>query len=104
MCPKNKPTTPEHEITIVSEYGITVIRAVYCACDAAESPANQLLRARLIPATLERPQHAFTEGALRRWHHDALISNASAWDHLKKLIALSNVIGTPDHKVDGAMW
>lgn len=92
-CPKTTNRTTAYNITVVSEYGITVMAAIYCQCNDAETRPYQLLRARLVPVTLQKTQHVITEGALRRWQHDSLISNASALDHLKKLDALTNVTG-----------
>lgn len=98
-CPLTDAGTTVHNMTVTSEYGISLMSVIYCQCDGGGTRVEQLLRARLVPATLHRPRHVFTEGALRRWHHDALISNASAWDHIKKLEALTGIIVEADTTV-----
>ncbi|KAH6894792.1 hypothetical protein BKA70DRAFT_1117388 [Coprinopsis sp. MPI-PUGE-AT-0042] len=64
---------------IVDTNGIHSTRLRFCACDGCPSPADQLLQARLFPATFQDPRTAFTFSVLKAYEAHHLESAESAY-------------------------
>lgn len=67
-CPRPAPGTQPDGFTVVDMSGIHQIRLLLCGCPLAPLTRLQLLQAALFPATLERPQTAFTFDLLNTFH------------------------------------
>jgi CxC2 like cysteine cluster associated with KDZ transposases len=64
----------------------------WCCCQGSEPSYAQLLRLRLYPASIERPETAFTFSLLDYFHIDALECKTSASNFYNKLRRLTNSI------------
>ena len=89
-CPGLARRQDPSNITICHTNGIHRCKLQYCNCSGALEKPHQLIRARLWPATLERPQTAFTIPLLRLHDHLWLISKVNANNFMKALQRLSN--------------
>ncbi|EPS99172.1 hypothetical protein FOMPIDRAFT_1091383, partial [Fomitopsis schrenkii] len=65
-----------------------------CCCQAKHNTVSQLLHMGLFPATLERPESAFTFELLRQWDLHFQTSKKSAYDFFKALHRLMDNTGT----------
>ncbi|KAF6752521.1 hypothetical protein DFP72DRAFT_1133715 [Ephemerocybe angulata] len=75
---------------IVDTNGIHSTRIEYCHCLDAPEKAEQLLQARLFPATFRQCRMAFTFGVLDSYHVHHLESAESAYDYIASLRHLTD--------------
>ncbi|TFY50348.1 hypothetical protein EVJ58_g11087, partial [Rhodofomes roseus] len=92
------PCLPEVATPIV--YTVTHINGIHrvpihhCCCPRARDSVSQLLRLRLFPATLERPESAFSFELLRQWDLHFLTSKKGTYDFYEALRRLTDNSGT----------
>ncbi|KAI6148756.1 hypothetical protein BKA82DRAFT_3978415, partial [Pisolithus tinctorius] len=72
-------------LTVVNVTGVHFIPVHWCQCEAAESFQLQLLRAKLFPATFEKPSTAFTFAVLDDFVRDNLECGTSGMNYYSKL-------------------
>ena len=90
-CPHSNSTS-ETVICAVDITGVFHHKLRWCCCQGAEPSYAQLLRLGLYPASIERPQTAFTFSLLDYFHIDALECKTSASNFYNKLRRLTNSI------------
>jgi hypothetical protein len=91
-CP-NAPTgsnSKERLTVIVHTNGIHKLDVEYCYCAHATDEPSQLTCAGLFPATMEKPETAFTFTVLKEFHAHTLSSKKSAYDYFIALQKLTN--------------
>ncbi|ESK93531.1 hypothetical protein Moror_1638, partial [Moniliophthora roreri MCA 2997] len=72
--------------TLVDCNGIHRVLLVFCGCLRADSLRfEQLLLARIFPATVDDPETGFTFECLQDFHIQTLVSKKTAYNHLKSL-------------------
>jgi len=74
----------------VDVLGVFQHRLRWCQCQQAEPAYAQLLRLGLYPASIERPETAFTFSLLDYFHIDAVECKTSANNFFNKLRRLTN--------------
>ncbi|KIO13791.1 hypothetical protein M404DRAFT_120325, partial [Pisolithus tinctorius Marx 270] len=72
-------------LTVIDVTGVHFIPVRWCQCEAAESFWLQLLRAKLFPATFEKPSTAFTFAVLDDFVRDNLECGTSGMNYYSKL-------------------
>ncbi|KAI6142208.1 hypothetical protein BKA82DRAFT_3985410 [Pisolithus tinctorius] len=72
-------------LTVINVTGVHFITVHWCQCEAAESLQVQLLRAKLFPATFEKPSTAFTFAVLDDFVRDNLECGMSRMNYYSKL-------------------
>jgi hypothetical protein len=74
-------------MVIVHTNGIHRVRVQYCRCELVSeaSDAMQLVQAKLFPATMERPETAFTFAVLDDFHLQSLTSKKPVQDYVDAL-------------------
>ena len=90
-CPQFNASS-ETVICVVDVTGVFNHMLRWCCCDGGEPAYAQLLRLGLYPASIERPQTAFTFSLLDYFHIDALECKTSASNFYNKLRRLTNSI------------
>ncbi|EPS93236.1 hypothetical protein FOMPIDRAFT_1094913, partial [Fomitopsis schrenkii] len=97
--------------TLTHTNGVHRVRIQECCCARAHRTVSQLLRAGLFPATLDRPESAFTFHLLRQWDLHFLTSKKSAYDFFEALHRLTDNTGTRPVKnryrelnIAGRLW
>ena len=98
-CPFIRGSMHPLTYTVTHTNGIHRVRVHECWCPRRRDTASQLLRAGLFPATLERPESAFTFDLLRQWDLHFLSSKKSAYDYFEALRRLTDNSGTRTVKV-----
>ncbi|KAH9936583.1 uncharacterized protein B0H18DRAFT_868044, partial [Fomitopsis serialis] len=93
-CRYLRPTATPITYTITHSNGIHRVRLHECHCPHKLDTVSQLLRAGLFPATLERPESAFTFDVLRQWDLHFLASKKGAYDYFEALRRLTDNSGT----------
>lgn len=81
---RNRLPGPGRKTVIVHTNGIHHVCIEYCRCDDVPE-AIQLARSQLFPATMERPETAFTFAVLNDFHMHSLTSKKSALDYVDAL-------------------
>lgn len=77
-------------ITIVSSTGVFKRSILWCRCANVTKPYVQLLRAKLFPASFQRPATAFTFEVLDHFRIDALECKTAAMNFMSKIVRMSN--------------
>ena len=77
-------------IVITHSNGIHTLRIQYCHCQGAPSEPLQLTRARLFPATVTKPESAFSFAVLKDFHIHNLTSKKPLYDYFDALRRLTN--------------
>jgi hypothetical protein len=93
VCPLNiGENKPSDQITVVDSSGIFVHVVKWCKCNGASDQDKhlQLLRHRLFPSTVFKPQTAFTFNVLDEFLIDSLECKTSASSFYSKLRRLTN--------------
>jgi hypothetical protein len=88
-CPHSSPAN-ETLIYIVDVIGVFHHKLRWCCCQDAEPHYAQLLRLGLYPASIERPESAFTFSLLDYFQVDAVECKTSANNFYNKLRRLTN--------------
>ncbi|KAJ7236645.1 hypothetical protein C8J57DRAFT_1194304 [Mycena rebaudengoi] len=78
------------DFTLVDLNGIHQTRFVFCRCDSAPDRLEQLMRARIFPASPDQPKTGFTFNLLRSAHLESLESKKSVYDYAASLCRLTN--------------
>jgi hypothetical protein len=89
-CPNVPNTSPGRRTILVHTNGIHHTRIIYCHCAAAAIEPLQLAQAGYFPATIDRPETAFTFKLLKNFHAHSLSSKKSAYDYYSALQHLTN--------------
>jgi hypothetical protein len=92
---KNRLPGPGRNTVIVHTNGIHHVCIEYCRCDDVPE-AIQLAQSQLFPATMERPETAFTFAVLNDFHMHSLTSKKSAMDYIDALRKHTNA-AFPQH-------
>ncbi|KAH9929427.1 uncharacterized protein B0H18DRAFT_1084196 [Fomitopsis serialis] len=110
-CPSLRSTFLPITYTITHSNGVHCVPIQECHCPGHRATVSQLLRAGLFPATLERPESAFTFEVLRQWDIHFLTSKKGAYDYFQALRRLTDNSGTQKVKnryrelnVAGRIW
>lgn len=84
-----KPVPAPKNFVVVDTSGFHSVSIDFCACNEtriSSQPAVQLLRARLFPASVARPQTAFTFDVLDTFHEVTLQGKLTAYDFYYALL------------------
>ncbi|KAF8326719.1 hypothetical protein F5887DRAFT_899624 [Amanita rubescens] len=90
FCPNRLPESKGRATTVVHTNGIHQIRIEYCHCVNAPAEYEQLAKASLFPATVERPETTFTFQVLKEFHNLSLSSKIPAYDFINALANMTN--------------
>ncbi|EPS93353.1 hypothetical protein FOMPIDRAFT_1136340, partial [Fomitopsis schrenkii] len=93
-CTTLRPADRPIMYTVTHTNGVHRVRIHECGCGAVHNTVSQLLRSRLFPATLDRPESVFTFDLLRQWDLHFLTSKKSAYDFFEALYRLTDNTGT----------
>jgi hypothetical protein len=93
------PSAPIKDFTVVDTTGIHTFPVPFCECIGAPHHRIQLLRAQWMPASVERPQSAFTFDVLDTFHLITLQGKLSAFDFYYALEHKTNNTGIDKPKV-----
>lgn len=82
-CPQVNYTTSIVDFILVDETGVHNTKLAFCKCAAvSQDRLDQLLNARIFPATVNRPTMGFTFNLLRNFHLQTLSSKKSPYDYI----------------------
>lgn len=81
LCPRQAVAT-NHPMTVLHTTGSQQVHINFCRCDGTDW-AIQLFRARLYPATFNRPSTAFSFGALKDFAAFHSVAKVPAHDYLE---------------------
>ncbi|EPS97785.1 hypothetical protein FOMPIDRAFT_1078663, partial [Fomitopsis schrenkii] len=111
QCPFIRGAMRPITYTVTHTNGIHRVPIHQCWCPHQPDTVSQLLRAGLFPATLERPESAFTFDLLRQWDIHFLSSKKGAYDYFEALRRLTDNSGTKTVKnryrelnIAGRVW
>jgi hypothetical protein len=82
--------TSAADFTLVDLNGIHSTRFVFCRCGTAKGRLEQLMEARIFPASTDQPKTGFTFNLLRSAHLESLESKKSVYDYAAALRRLTN--------------
>lgn len=105
-CP-HTPSTANHKplsFTIVHGNGIHDTEIGWCFCAGAGDHVDQLMLARLFPATTDKPQTAFSFSMLREYTVHKLQSKKAAYDYFTSLRRLTDGVFTYDTPVSTVLY
>ena len=102
-CPSVQLDTNSVNFIVVDTNGIHKTRFSFCSCVDHGTRVQQLMRARLFPASTDQPTCAFSFGVLRDFHLQTLESKKSAYDYLGALRRLTNN-AKPDDVPVSELW
>jgi len=91
-CPHLLSGAGAQEITILDVNGIHSLTIGWCRCYNAPELPEQLLTRQIIPATLTRPQTAFTFRVLRLFHMLNHVARTTPWDFTGTMTRLTDNI------------
>lgn len=97
-CPAPLPAT---NFTILDTYAIHEVSLDFCGCETATNTINQLLRARLYPATMKHPRTAATFNLLKRYELLSFESKCSAYQYYQSISRETDNTGTSQPRVSG---
>ncbi|KIJ45388.1 hypothetical protein M422DRAFT_166915, partial [Sphaerobolus stellatus SS14] len=89
-CPYMRDDTGPQKLTIVDINGVHTVTIGWCRCANAPSFFNQLLRRRILPASMKRPRTGFTFRVMRLFHLMNLIAHVTPWDFSSLLHRLTD--------------
>ncbi|KAJ8087598.1 hypothetical protein PM082_006431 [Marasmius tenuissimus] len=84
-CESVAPDSIPVNVTVVDCNGIHTVKIIYCQCPGHSGRFQQVLKARLFPATVDLPQTLFTFDLLKDFHLHTLSSKKTAYDYLYAL-------------------
>jgi hypothetical protein len=90
LCPNRLPESKGRATTVVHINGIHQVRIEFCHCANAPAEHEQLAKAALFPATIERPETTFTFHVLKEFHNLSLTSKIPAYDFVNALTNMTN--------------
>ncbi|KAF8057825.1 hypothetical protein FPV67DRAFT_1455922 [Lyophyllum atratum] len=88
-CPNHPASKPPRATIVIHVNGVHRTLIEYCYCKVVPD-AEQLVRARLFPATMKHPETAMTFAVLKHFHISNLTSKKSAYDYAKTFTSLTN--------------
>ncbi|PPQ76396.1 LOW QUALITY PROTEIN: hypothetical protein CVT26_015366 [Gymnopilus dilepis] len=91
-CPNRAPGSPICNMVVMHTNGFHNVDIGFCACDGSQSPPYQLMAANLFPASLEKPQTAFTHEVLESYQKLSLRSKINAYDFHRSLQEMTNAV------------
>jgi hypothetical protein len=90
-CPNLSNSLSQGRLIVVTHTNsIHTLRIDFCHCHGAASEHLQLIQARLFPATITKPESAFTFGVLKEFHIHNLTSKKPLYDYFDALRRLTN--------------
>ncbi|KIJ22949.1 hypothetical protein M422DRAFT_196506 [Sphaerobolus stellatus SS14] len=92
QCPYVNEGRGIQELTVLDITGVHTISVGFCQCSKGPEPAEQLLLVKLFPATVLRPQTAFSFRALKLFHMVHLTAHTTVWDFIGAMHRLSNCL------------
>lgn len=92
ICPLITDSCIHQNFTVTDTYGIHKINVVFCRCAGSSDHVQQLLRAKLFPATTTQPSSVFTFKVLCHFHKMTNESGSSAYSYFQALRRLTNDI------------
>ena len=95
-CPNLSDITPPRRIVIVHTNGFHYMSIHFCHCLMAQSEPLQLCDEQLFPATMIRPQTAFTFSVLDNSHIHMLSSKKSMYDFHDALVKMTSPVFPQD--------
>lgn len=95
-CCTNPVLVAADDFIVIALNGIHKVGVVYCGCQQALGLTNQLLRARLFPATVMAPKTAATFDALEFFHLLTFESKSSVFEFWNTLRRRTDNTGTTD--------
>ncbi|KAJ6468859.1 hypothetical protein C8R45DRAFT_1105497 [Mycena sanguinolenta] len=93
QTPEERANSDKSSFCVVDSNAIHEVQLDFCTCGKAQSPATQLLRARLYPATTLHPSSAATFRVLRQFHMQSFESKCSAYEFYNALARQTNNTG-----------
>ena len=84
--------------------GVHSMRVAFCRCPTAVDTVDQLLGAKIFPASVDRPTTGFTFNLLKTFHVDCLQSKKSAYDYVEALRRRTNGAFPSDVMVGHSHW
>jgi hypothetical protein len=82
--------------TIIETNGVHATRLSLCGCLEAGTKIDQLMHARLFPATMLNTKTAFTFKVLKEFHLHNLESKEAVYDYLRAIRRLTDNVFTED--------
>jgi len=76
--------------TVVDTNGVHQTKIRFCSCEGFPNRTEQLMRAKLFPATMTQPSTAFTFQVLKQFHLLHLEGKLSAYDFIGALRLISD--------------
>lgn len=92
------------DMVLVDVLGVRTCRMVWCKCSDSKSMSSQLLQAGLYPASVLRPETAFTFRVLDHFYLDVQECHTSAYSFYQKLSRLTNPIDPRSVPVCVQIW
>jgi hypothetical protein len=89
-CPYFADCGGSQNITLIDTTGIHYVNVGFCRCGNAGNFAEQLMLAKLFPASVDQPKTAFTFRCLKLFHMLNLIAHTTAWDFTGMLQRLTD--------------
>lgn len=90
LCSNHLPESTGRATTIVHINGVHQVRVEFCHCVNAPAEHEQLVKASLFPATIERPETMFTFHVLKEFHNLNLTSKIPAYNFINALVNMTN--------------
>jgi hypothetical protein len=89
-CPNRGEKSTIQNVVVVHSNGFHQVSVEFCACNQSITPADQLLKADLFPASFEHPETAFTFELLDAFDKLSLKSKINAYDYHLSLQEMTN--------------
>lgn len=90
LCPNRLLESKGRVTTVVHVNGIHQVRIEFCHCHKAPAEPEQLAKASLFPATVDRPATAFTFEVLKQFDILSLTFKIPAYDFVNALVNMTN--------------
>ncbi|PPQ75117.1 hypothetical protein CVT26_008295 [Gymnopilus dilepis] len=91
-CPNRSEMSPARKMVIVHTNGFHEVFVEFCACNKSLNQPYQLIDADLFPATLERPETAFTLEILDAFQKISFRSKITLYDYHRSLQEMTSSI------------
>jgi hypothetical protein len=99
-CPNRSQLSsrPGRLVVIAHINGFHTLNVEFCQCESSSTSPEfvQLMHAEMFPATIQRPETAFTFELLKNWHVHTLTSKKSGHDYHEALRRLTNAVSLTD--------
>ncbi|PPQ82041.1 hypothetical protein CVT26_003611 [Gymnopilus dilepis] len=91
-CPHRSETSPARRMTIIHTNGFHEVFVEFCACNNSLKQPYQLIDADLFPATLDKPETAFTLEILDTFQKISLRSKITIYDYHRSLQEMTSSV------------